>query len=81
MRKSNQKSEGEDQDPYTPLLNDTGEADNSILEEDVSKSRIFRVNPFENSWLISKLFFSWVTPLARVRQPFLTINKITHFFT
>jgi hypothetical protein len=66
MRKTNDAGNGDD--TYAPLLDET--ADNSLIvdSDGVSRERLFKKNPFENSWFISKLFFSWVTPLARVSR-------------
>lgn len=66
MRKSDNKN-GKEGDTYTPLLDESGDNMDIIGENGAPRERLFKKNPFEDSWFISKLFFSWVTPLARVR--------------
>ena len=67
MNKSSKGKRDGQNDTYTPLLNDTDDGHHLEEPEKAIKPRLFHKNPYENSWLISKLFFSWVTPLARVR--------------
>lgn len=61
------KKEKAKNETYLPLLDDA-EGYKGLEHQDPDKPRIFKKNPFENSYFISKMFFSWVTPLARVRN-------------
>jgi hypothetical protein len=60
---------------YLPLLDDA-DGYNGLEHQDEDKHKLFKKNPFENSFIISKLFFSWVTPLARVNYITLKFCRI-----
>lgn len=63
MKKSG--SNNGEKESYAPLLDDDSTRHTNDLDE-MPKHTLFKKNPYEVSWLISKIFFSWVTPLARV---------------
>jgi len=74
MKQANSSS-GKKGETYQPLLDDT--ADGSIASDriiDDDKPKLFNKNPYEDSIFLSKLFFSWVTPLARVSHIFQLIE-------
>lgn len=76
MRGSGKNNGKRENDSYTPLLNDAEEHKGEVVEDHLPKQSLFKKNPYEDSFFISKLFFSWVTPLARVRHEITILQKL-----